>query len=139
MRAGRLLPFALASLALVAAGCGGGGSGGGSSGGHLVADVGKADVAVHGKTVVATTKVKVGGVAGKHLVLQWGIIDAVAGRVSQEERVAQRFTTTRDVADHDVSVKFPLPPVPTMYLVHFALYSKNSFLSSADTPEFESK
>jgi hypothetical protein len=144
----------LAVLALVAlgvaTGCGGGGGGstggsgsggGGGSGGDLVASVDHAKAALEGRTVTATTEVKIGGVAGRHLTLRWGLIDAVSGvRASEEERVAGRYTTSKSVAKHDVTIHFAKPSVPTDYLVHFALYAPDgSFLASADSNVFTVK
>ena len=97
-------------------------------------------VELQGKTVVATAHVRVGGVAGKHVTLTYGVVDAVAGRVSQQARVVARYTTTGNVVQHDETVRFPRPAVATFYLVHFALAAPRvGFLDSADTDEFEVK
>lgn len=122
-------------LALGLAGCGG--SGGGGSGSGLVADVGKADVEVKGDRIVATTRVRVGGVAGRKLLLQWGLVDAEQGSESQQERVVDRYVTTRKVRSHDETLRIARPPVSTPYLIHFVLYAPDgSYLDSSDTPDF---
>jgi hypothetical protein len=135
---------AVAALALPLAACGGGGSGssgssgGGGGDGSLVGDVGHVDVKLEGKTVVATAKIKVGGVPGKHVTLTYNVVDAVAGRVSQEDRVVKRYTTTNKVVSDDVTVRFPRPAVATTYLVHFAMAAPGvGYIDSADTDEFE--
>jgi hypothetical protein len=134
---------AVVVLALPLAACGGGGSGGSGgggagAGGSLVGDVGHADVKLEGKTVVATAKIKVGGVPGKHVTLTYNVVDAVAGRVSQEDRVVKRYTTTNKVVSDDVTVRFPRPAVATTYLVHFAMAAPGvGYIDSADTEEFE--
>jgi hypothetical protein len=108
-----------------------------ASGGTLVTDVSHAKVDASGNPVVATVTVKVGGKAGEHLVLHWGLVDAVSGvRASDQEEVAARYTTTRSVETHEVTIKFKRP-VPTDYLVHFSLDAPDgSFLSSADSDVF---
>jgi hypothetical protein len=129
------------------AGCGGGSSdsGGGSSGngkgsGGLVAKVAKAHVTVTNGTAVATTRISVGGAAGKHVVLQWGLIDALQGAESQAEKVIHRYTTTRAVKSYDETVRIPMKTIYNPSLVHFVLYGPDgSFLSSSDTPDFGGK
>lgn len=132
-------------LAASLAGCGGGksssSSGGGSStnAGHgtLVTSISHAKVDASGNPVVATVQVRIGGKAGEHVVLHWGLVDAVSGvRASDQEEVAARYTTTSAVETHDVTVKFKRP-VPTDYLVHFSLDAPDgSFLSSTDSDVF---
>ncbi len=121
--------------ALAACGSSGGDSGGGGS--KLVADVGSAHAEVTGHSVVATTRVRVGGVSGKHLVLQWGLIDADLGSESQQERVVHRYATTRAVVQHDETVKTSIPRGTHPYLIHFVLYAPDgTYLDSSDTPNF---
>jgi hypothetical protein len=150
MRRSALVFLALASLPAAACGSSGGGSGtsggattgDGSAGGGtataLVAKVEHAKASVSGKTVDASATVTEGGHAGEHLTLRYGVIDAVSGvRASQEERLAAKYTTTSTVKTAAASVKFPVPDVPTDYLVHFALYAPDgSYLASSDSPIF---
>ena len=126
----------LAAVTALAAGCGGGG-GGPAATGRLVGKLSRVGVSLSGGTVVATARVSEGGVAGRRLTLKWGLVDAVAGRASQEERVAARYTTTRTVVTRDETVRFRRPLVPGDYLIHFVLYKPDgSWLDSADTDEF---
>src|SRR5436190_9391723 len=111
--------LALPVLAVYLAGCGGGsssGSGGGAPASGLVADVGKVGVDDSGKQVVATADLKTGGKPGEHLELKWGLVDAVAGRESEEEKVAAKVTTTPKVEKRTVTIRFPRPTIPTTYL-----------------------
>jgi hypothetical protein len=141
-----LIPIAAAAALL--AGCGssgssgssdnsGGSSGGGSSSSSLTAQVKNAKGEVQGNKVVASSDVKVGGKPGTHLTLKWNLVDAVSGvRASEEDEIAKRFVTTADVKDETVNVTSKLP-VPTDYIVHFALYAPDgSYLSSADSKVF---
>lgn len=146
MRSLRLLAPCFA-LVLIAAGCGGGSSSsnGGSSGGgkkssSLVVDVSHATAQVEGGKVVASAKVKEGGKPGTHLELKWGLVDAVSGvRASEQDQVAARYVTTNAVKDVTATVHFKLP-VPTDYIVHFALYAPDgSYLASADSDVFTVK
>ena len=138
-----LIPIAAAAALL--AGCGssgssgnsGGSSGGGSSSSSLTAQVKSAKGEVQGNKVVASSDVKVGGKPGTHLTLKWNLVDAVSGvRASEEDEIAKRFVSTADVKDETVNVTSKLP-VPTDYIVHFALYAPDgSYLSSADSKVF---
>jgi hypothetical protein len=131
--------LSLLALVLVLAGCGS--SSGGSSGGHktkslsVKVDHAKADF-VGGK-ITASVHVSEGGRPGEHLTLRYGLVDAVSGvRASEAEKLAARYTTTSTVEDHDVTVKIA-KPVPTDYLVHFALYAPDgSYLASDDSNVF---
>ena len=130
-------------LVLAVSACGGSknaGSGGGSpSGGNsgLVATVSDAKVSVQGSNEVASAKVSVGGVAGKHLTLEWGLVDALQGNQSQEERLVRRYLTTKKVVTHVESVKIPLSVAVSPLLVHFVIYAPDgSYLASDDTPDF---
>lgn len=137
------------ALVLVAAGCGGGGSANGSNGGSsgggkksssLVVDVSHATAQVEGNKVVATAKVKEGGKPGTHLELKWGLVDAVSGvRASEQDEVAARYVTTSSVQNVTATVRFKLP-VPTDYIVHFALFAPDgSYLASSDSDVFTVK
>jgi hypothetical protein len=133
-----LIPLA-AAVALLA-GCGSsssGGSGSGQTSSSLVADVQSAQGTVQGKKIAASSDVKVGGKPGTHLTLKWNLVDAVSGvRASEEDEIAKKFVTTADVVKETVNVTGPLP-VPTDYIVHFALYAPDgSYLSSADSKVF---
>ena len=129
-------------LALVA--CGGGSSdrGGGSSGsgkgaGGLIGKVAKAKVKITNGTAVATTTIRVGGIAGKHVTLQWGLIDALQGGESQAEIVIHRYATTTAVKSYPETIRIPMKTIFNPSLVHFVLYGPDgSFLSSSDTPNF---
>jgi hypothetical protein len=135
-----------AVVVLAVAACGsngrGGDAGGGSSGsgkgeGGLIAKVAKAKVKVTNGTAVATTTISVGGVAGKHVTLQWGLIDALQGGESQAEIVLHRFTTTKVVKVYPATVRIKMSTIFNPSLVHFVLYAPDgSFLSSSDTPDF---
>jgi hypothetical protein len=131
------------ALAATAASCGSSGSSKSSNGDtgrtskSLVANVTNASAKVAGKKVVASAKVEEGGKPGQHLELKWGLVDAVSGvRASEQDEVAARYVTTADVKDATATVSFKLP-VPTDYLVHFALYAPDgSYLSSSDSDVF---
>lgn len=121
--------------------CGGaknaGGSGVSAAKGGLVASVSKPDVVTGAKVVTASAQISVGGVAGKHLVLEWGLVDALLGSESQAERVVRRYVTTRKVVTTRESVEIPVSKVVTPYLVHFVLYAPDgTYLDSVDTAEF---
>ncbi len=141
-----LLPIAAAVVIL--AGCGSsssssgssdtsGSSSSGGSSSSLTAQVKNAKGAVEGNKVVASSEVKVGGKPGTRLTLKWNLVDAVSGvRASEEDEIAKRFVTTANVQDETVNVTGKLP-VPTDYIVHFALYAPDgSYLSSADSKVF---
>jgi hypothetical protein len=131
-----------AVLAFVA-GCGGGGgsksSGSQSSPGNgtLVTKVEHASAKVDGGSVVGTVNVTEGGKPGEHLVLRYGLVDAVSGvRASESERLAAKYTTTSSVDSKEVTVRFP-KPTPTDYLIHFALYATDgTYLASSDSEVF---
>lgn len=138
----------LGAIVVLAAGCGGssGSSSGNSSSsnasaaqpGQLVTKVEKASATVEGGSIVGKVKVTVGGKAGQHLTLRYGLVDAVSGvRASQEEQLAAKYTSTPAVVSKDVTVRFKKPATPTDYLLHFVLYGPDgSYLSSADSDVF---
>ena len=96
-----------------------------------------AKVQVEGTNEVATAKVSVGGVAGKHLTLSWGLVDALQGNESQDEIVLKRYVTTRKVVSTVETVKIPLSRAVSPLLVHFVIYAPDgSYLNSDDTPDF---
>jgi hypothetical protein len=133
---------AIVVVVLAASACGGsknsGSSGGsGKATGGLVANVTDAKVHIEGTNEVATAKVTVGGVAGKHLTLSWGLVDALQGNQSQDEIVLKRYVTTRKLATTVESVKIPLSKAVSPLLVHFVIYAPDgSYLNSDDTPDF---
>lgn len=132
----------LLALALAAAGCGGSKNASSSqsaqsTGNGLVVKVQHAAAKVDGGSVVGTVSVTVGGKAGQHLSLRYGLVDAVSGvRASQEEKVAATYVTTASSVTKDVTVRFP-KPTPTDYLLHFVLYGPDgSYLASSDSDVF---
>jgi hypothetical protein len=136
----------VAALAFVLAGCGGsnGGTGNGgasgdnsNSGSGLVADVSHPKVETRGDTIVASAQVRLGGVAGKHVTLDWGLVDALQGNESQQERVVRRYVTTRKVITATESVRIPVRVATSPLLVHFVLYAPDgTYLDSVDTEDF---
>lgn len=135
------LPTVLLVLALAVAGCGGSGGGsraGGAKGpGKLVAEVSDAKAAEDAAGVTASAKVSVGGVAGRRLTLEWGLVDALLGNESQTERVVRRYVTTAGVVSATQRVHVPKSQINAPLLVHFVLYGPDGrYLASADTPEF---
>ena len=132
-----MLVPAVAACGSSSAGSSGAPSSGGNSGSALVATVSQAKVRVQGTNEVASAKVSVGGVAGKHLTFKWGLVDALQGNQSEEERVLRRYVTTRNVVTAVESVKIPLARAVSPLLVHFVIYAPDgSYLASADTPDF---
>ena len=94
-------------------------------------------MAVDGSDEVASAKISVGGVAGRKLTLQWGLVDALQGNESQDEIVLHRYVTTKNVASGVQSVRIPLSRANTPLLVHFVLYDTDgAYLASDDTPQF---
>jgi|GEM_PF-6780963 len=134
---GTVLVTALAACGSGSGDSGGGSSGGGKGAGGLIAKVAKAHVKITNGTAVATTTISVGGVTGKHVVLQWGLIDALQGGESQAEKVIHSYLTTRAVKSYDETVRIPMSTIYNPSLVHFVLYAPDgSFLSSSDTADF---
>jgi hypothetical protein len=129
-------------LAVVLTACGsndnGGASGGSGKGaGGLVAKVSAAHVKVANGTAVATTTISIGGVAGRHVVLKTGLIDALQGSESEAEKVLHRYVTTTATKTYPETLRIPMKTILQPSLVHFVIYAPDgSFLSSSDTPEF---
>jgi hypothetical protein len=74
---------------------------------------------------------------GKHVTLEWGLIDALQGGESQAEVVLHRYVTTSTVKSHPAVVHIKMSTIYNPSLVHFVLYGPDgSFLSSSDTPDF---
>jgi hypothetical protein len=116
---------------------GGGSSGSGKGANGLVAKVAKAHVKVTKGTAVATTTISVGGVAGKHVTLEWGLIDALQGGESQAEVTLHRYVSTPTVKSYPAVVRIKMNTIYNPSLVHFVLYGPDgSFLSSSDTNDF---
>jgi hypothetical protein len=114
-------------------------SGGGPAkdGSGLVADVSHPLVQTTGNAIVASAQIRVGGAVGKRLTLEWGLVDALLGSESQQERVIRRYVTTRHVVTDTESVRIPRRLANTPLLVHFVIYAPDgSYLASADTPTF---
>jgi hypothetical protein len=125
------------------AACGSSGGSSGSSGDSaknssgLVAEVSHPKVQTTGETIVASAQVRVGGVPGKRLTLEWGLVDALLGSESQEERVIRRYVTTRKLVTDTESVRIPLRVANTPLLVHFVIYAPDgTYLASVDTRSF---
>lgn len=135
--------LSLLALVLVLAGCGSssssssGSSGGGQKATSLSVKVDHAKADFGNGKITASVEVKEGGHPGEHLTLRYGLVDAVSGvRASESEKVVARYVTTSKVVTHDVDVTIP-KPVPTDYLVHFALYAPDgSYLASDDSNVF---
>jgi hypothetical protein len=132
----------LVLLAIGAAGCGGSNDSGGTPYGgasqsKLVASVSSAKVDENGSAIKASVKVKTGGVAGRKLTLEYGLVDALLGTESETERVVHRYVTTVKVTEDEQSVTVPKKQVNSPLLVHFVLYGPDGrYLASADTKEF---
>ena len=132
-----------AALALMLAACGSSGGSASSSGGPakngsgLVADISHPNVQITADTVIASAQVRVGGAPGKHLTLKWGLVDALLGNESQEERVIRRYVTTRKVVTDTESVRIPRRLANSPLLVHFVIYAPDgTYLASVDTHSF---
>jgi hypothetical protein len=135
-----------ALLALLLAACGGSSGSTGNdgsnnanskSGAGLVADVSHPKVETRGDMIVASAQVRLGGVAGKHVTLDWGLVDALQGNESQEERVVKRYVTTRKVITGTESIRIPVRIATSPLLVHFVLYAPDgTYLDSVDTDDF---
>lgn len=137
----RLAPLAALLLALaVLTGCGGSkneASIGSSKHGGLVAGVSDAKAETGSTAVTASATIKFGGVAGKKVTLEWGLVDALQGNESQAEKLVRRYVTTAKVVTSTESVKIPLSEVHSPLLVHFVLYGPDgSYLASDDTNDF---
>ncbi len=131
----------LVALVAALAACGGSKNGGGAglsaTSGGLVADVSKPQIVEGPEKITASAQIKVGGVAGKHLTLEWGLVDALQGNESQSEIVVRRYVTTRKVVTHEESVSIPTSKAFKPYLIHFVIYAPDgSYLDSVDTKEF---
>jgi hypothetical protein len=135
----------LVALVLALAACGGSGSSSSSSGGSgggakipgLTAKVSDAKVVREGSNYVTSAKVTVGGIPGKKLTLQWGLVDALQGNESQDEIVLKRYVLTKQPVTDVQTVKIPVSRANSPLLVHYVLYnSDGAYLASDDTPDF---
>jgi hypothetical protein len=116
---------------------GGGGAGGGAKIPGLTASVSDAKVKQEGSEFVATAKIKVGGLPGKKLTLQWGLVDALLGNESEDEVVLHRYVLTKQVKEDTATVKIPVSRANSPLLVHFVIYNTDgAYLASDDTPDF---
>lgn len=140
----RLVGVFVAVLALSACG-GSSGSSSGSSGGSpgapkipgLTAKVSDATVKRVGSNYVTSAKITVGGLPGKKLTLEWGLVDALQGNESQEEIVLRRYVLTKVAKTETVTVKIPASRANSPLLVHYVLYNTSgAYLASDDTPDF---
>jgi hypothetical protein len=103
----------------------------------LVAEVSDAKADEGGGGVTASAKVKVGGLPGRKVTLEYGLVDALLGSESETEKVVHRYVTTKQVVQDTQSVHVPTRLVNSPLLVHFVLYGPDGrYLASADTPEF---
>jgi hypothetical protein len=103
----------------------------------LVAEVSDAKADEGGGGVTASAKVKVGGLPGRKVTLEYGLVDALLGSESETEKVVRRYRTTKQVVQDTQSVHVPKSLINSPLLVHFVLYGTDgSYLASADTPEF---
>jgi hypothetical protein len=132
-------------FALSACGRSGGSSSGsaGSSGGGssktpgLVAKVSDAKVEKQGSNYVTSAKVTVGGVPGRTVKLEWGLVDALQGNESQDEIVLHRYVLTRQPKTDVQTVTIPADRATSPILIHYVLYDKDgTYLASDDTPDF---
>jgi hypothetical protein len=137
------------ALVLALSACGGssgsssGGSGSASGGGGgakvpgLTAKVSDAKVQLEGSNYVTSAKITVGGVPGKKLTLEWGLVDALQGNESQDEIVLRRYVLTKQVTTDVQMVKIPVSRATSPLLVHYVLYNTDgAYLASDDTPDF---
>jgi hypothetical protein len=127
---------------LVLAGCGGAKNSGGVNASAdqpkgLVAEVSDPKVEEGPEGVTASTRVKVGGLAGQKLTLEYGLVDALLGSESETEKVVHRYVTTVPVVTDTQTVQIPKRVINSPLLVHFVLYGPDGrYLASADTHEF---
>jgi hypothetical protein len=129
-------------LLLVLAGCGGAKNSGGVNSASdkpkgLVAEVSDAKAKTGAAGVTASATVKLGGLAGKKVTLDYGLVDALLGSESETEKVVRRYVTTLKVVEDTQSVQIPKRLINSPLLVHFVLYGPDGrYFASADTPEF---
>lgn len=132
--AGALL-VAVIVVAVVISSAGGGGGGSPTS---ISAAVTRAEVTESSAGVVATARVRIGGIAGSKVELRWGLVDALSGRASVQDRVAKEYTTTASSVTREAVVRFARPLTPSRYIINFALYGPDgSLLDSRDTGLFD--
>ena len=134
-------------LALSACGGSGGSSNGssGSSGGGggssktpgLVVKVSDTKVEKQGSNYVTSAKITVGGVPGRKVTLEWGLVDALQGNESQDEIVLHKYVLTRQPKTDVQMVKIPVSRASSPLLVHYVIYDQDgTYLASDDTPTF---
>jgi predicted metal-binding protein len=138
-----LFALIIGVLALSACGSSGKSSGGSNSGGGssrvpgLVAKVEDANVVKQGSNYVTSAKITVGGVPGRKVTLQWGLVDALQGNESQDEIVLHRYVLTKQPKTDVQTVKIPASKAQSPILIHFVLYDQDgTYLASDDTPNF---
>jgi hypothetical protein len=121
-------------IVVVAATRGGGGDNGSPN--SLSGSLSRSKVELSGDSVVASTRVRVGGEPGSRVTLKWGLVDVLSGRASVQDRVARRFTSTSSTVTHDVVIRFTKPAISSHYIINFALFGPDGLLDSGDTGEF---
>jgi hypothetical protein len=133
----------LVLIALLAlAGCGGAKNSSGVNSASdkpkgLTAEVSNAKATEGSGGVTASAKVKLGGLPGRKVTLEYGLVDALLGSESETEKVIHRYVTTKQVVEDTQSVHVPKTLINSPLLVHFVLYGTDGrYLASADTPEF---
>lgn len=103
----------------------------------LTAKVTDAKVEQVGSNYVTSAKITVGGVPGKKITLEWGLVDALQGNESQDEIVLRRYVLTKQVKSDVQTVKIPVSRANSPLLVHYVLYNTDgAYLASDDTPDF---
>ena len=103
----------------------------------LTAKVSSAKVDLVGADYVTSAKITVGGLPGKKLTLEWGLVDALQGNESQDEIVLRRYVLTKVPKTETVTVKIPVSRANSPLLVHYVLYNTDgAYLASDDTPDF---
>ena len=139
----RLAGIAVLVLALSACGGSGGGSNSSGSGGGssktpgVIAKVQDAKVEKQGSNYVTSAKITVGGIPGRKVTLQWGLVDALQGNESQDEIVLHRYVLTREPKTDIQTVKIPAGKAQSPILIHYVLYDQDgTYLASDDTPTF---
>jgi hypothetical protein len=131
---------ALLALVLALAACGGSGKSsisGSSKTPGVVAKVSNAKVVKQGSNYVTSAQITVGGVPGRKVTLEWGLVDALQGNESQDEIVLRKYVLTRQPKTDTETVKIPASRAQSPILIHYVLYDQNgTYLASDDTPDF---
>ena len=99
----------------------------------LVAEVSDAKATEGSGGVTASAKVKLGGLPGRKVTLEYGLVDALLGSESETEKVIQRYVTTKQVVEDTQSVH--IPKTLDQLAAARPLFGRRAYLASA-TPEF---